>query len=261
MTYGKRNKSIGSRIFDGINIILFALVIILCILPVWHVICASFSNASWVLNQTGIIWRIEGFNVNGYQLVFQNNSIWSGYANTILYVVASTFIGMLFTVMGAYALSRKNFLWANPIMLGISFTMLFSGGIITSYIVVTQYLHMYDSRWAVIIPTCMNAFYLILIRTAMQNVPDSLVESAMLDGAGQFTILFKIVLPLIKATLATVDPLHDCRQLELLVQCDDLSADPRQIPAAVDSAGDPDYRDRYCFVYWQYRILRRYRGN
>ena len=89
-------------------------------------------------------------------------------------------------------------------MLIISFTMLFSGGIVTLYILVTQTLGMYDSRWALILPNCMSAFYLILVRTAMQNVPESLEESAMLDGAGRFTILFRIMLPLIKATLATI---------------------------------------------------------
>ena len=199
-----RNKSIGSRVFNFVNIVFFAFVIIACILPVWHVFCASFSDAGWVLNQSGIIWQIHDFNLTGYKLVFENANIWTGYLNTFFYVIANTALGMLLTVMGAYALSRKDFLWANPVMLGISFTMLFSGGIIPSYILVTQYLDMYDSRWALIIPTCMNAFNLILIRTALQNVPASLEESAMLDGAGRFTILFRIMLPLIKATLATV---------------------------------------------------------
>ena len=199
-----RNKSIGSRVFNFVNIVFFAFVIIACILPVWHVFCASFSDAGWVLNQSGIIWQIHDFSLTGYKLVFENAPIWTGYLNTFFYVIANTALGMLLTVMGAYALSRKDFLWANPVMLGISFTMLFSGGIIPSYILVTPYLDMYDSRWALIIPTCMNAFNLILIRTALQNVPASLEESAMLDGAGRFTILFRIMLPLIKATLATV---------------------------------------------------------
>ena len=199
-----RNKSIGSRVFNFVNIVFFAFVIIACILPVWHVFCASFSDAGWVLNQSGIIWQIHDFSLTDYKLVFENANIWTGYLNTFFYVIANTALGMLLTVMGAYALSRKDFLWANPVMLGISFTMLFSGGIIPSYILVTQYLDMYDSRWALIIPTCMNAFNLILIRTALQNVPASLEESAMLDGAGRFTILFRIMLPLIKATLATV---------------------------------------------------------
>ncbi len=169
-----------------------------------HVFCASFSNASWVMNQRGLIWYIKDFTLNGYQLVFNDNSIWTGYLNTFIYVIGTTVLGMFLTVMAAYALSRKDFIWANPLMLIISFTMLFSGGIVTLYILVTQTLNMYDSRWALILPNCMSAFYLILVRTAMQNVPDSLEESAMLDGAGRFTILFQIMLPLIKATLATV---------------------------------------------------------
>ena len=199
-----KSKAKGSRIFNFCNILFFALIMIVCILPVWHVFCASFSNASWVINQKGLIWYIKDFTLNGYQLVFNDNSIWTGYLNTFIYVIGTTVLGMFLTVMAAYALSRKDFIWANPLMLIISFTMLFSGGIVTLYILVTQTLNMYDSRWALILPNCMSAFYLILVRTAMQNVPDSLEESAMLDGAGRFTILFQIMLPLIKATLATV---------------------------------------------------------
>ena len=191
-----KSKAKGSRIFNFCNILFFALIMIVCILPVWHVFCASFSNASWVMNQRGLIWYIKDFTLNGYQLVFNDNSIWTGYLNTFIYVIGTTVLGMFLTVMAAYALSRKDFIWANPLMLIISFTMLFSGGIVTLYILVTQTLNMYDSRWALILPNCMSAFYLILVRTAMQNVPESLEESAMLDGAGR--------LPLIKATLATV---------------------------------------------------------
>lgn len=199
-----RNKSVGSRVFNTINVLFFALIIVVCILPVWHVICASFSDAGWVMNQTGLIWRIEKFNVNGYKLVFADSRIWTGYLNTLIYVFGTTALGMFLTVMAAYALSRKDFLWASPVMFLISFTMLFSGGIVPLYILVTQNLGLFDNRLALILPHCMSAFYLILVRTALQNVPDSLEESAMLDGAGRFTILFQIMLPLIKATMATV---------------------------------------------------------
>ncbi len=199
-----KSKNPGSRIFHGLNCLFFAVIMIVCVLPVWHVFCASFSDAGWVMNQSGLIWHIEDFNISGYKLVFADNNIWTGYLNTFIYVIATTILGMFLTVMAAYALSRKDFIWANPLMLIISFTMLFSGGIVTLYILVTQTLGMYDSRWALILPNCMSAFYLILVRTALQNVPDSLEESAMLDGAGRFTILFRIMLPLIKATLATI---------------------------------------------------------
>ena len=199
-----RNRSVGRKVFNGINVVFFALIIVVCVLPVWHVICASFSDAGWVMNQTGLIWRIEKFNVNGYKLVFADSRIWTGYLNTLIYVFGTTALGMFLTVMAAYALSRKDFLWASPIMFLISFTMLFSGGIVPLYILVTQDLGLFDNRLALILPGCMSAFYLILVRTALQNVPDSLEESAMLDGAGRFTILFQIMLPLIKATMATV---------------------------------------------------------
>ena len=110
----------------------------------------------------------------------------------------------MITVMAAYVTAIKGVLWADAIMLFASFTMLFNGGMISSYIVNTQVLHLYDSRWAVVLPGCFSVLYLVLIRTAMKSVPESLIESAMLDGAGHMTILFKIMLPLIKATLATV---------------------------------------------------------
>lgn len=200
----RRKKTIGGRIFDFFNKIFFVLVIIICILPIWHVVCASFSDASWVMAQTGVITRIKGFNLNGYKLVFQNKEIWSGYLNTIFYCVVTTVLGLLITVMAAYVTALKGVLWADAIMLFASFTMLFNGGMISSYIVNTQVLHLYDSRWAVILPGCFSVMYLILIRTAMKSVPESLIESAMLDGASHMTILFQIMLPLIKATLATV---------------------------------------------------------
>lgn len=200
----RRKKTIGGRIFDFFNTIFFILVIVVCILPIWHVVCASFSDASWVMAQTGVITHIKGFNLNGYKLVFQNKEIWSGYLNTIFYCIATTALGLLITVMAAYVTALKGVLWGDAIMLFASFTMLFNGGMISSYIVNTQVLHLYDSRWAVILPGCFSVMYLILIRTAMKSVPESLIESAMLDGAGHMTILFKIMLPLIKATLATV---------------------------------------------------------
>lgn len=166
-----KSKNIGSRVFNVANCLFFAIIMIVCILPVWHVFCASFSDAGWVMNQTGLIWHVEKFNLTGYKLVFADNNIWTGYLNTFIYVIATTILGMFLTVMAAYALSRKDFIWANPLMLIISFTMLFSGGIVTLYILVTQTLGMYDSRWALILPNCMSAFYLILCAPPCRTCP------------------------------------------------------------------------------------------
>lgn len=203
MKHRGRKKSIPRIIFEIFNTAFFILMIILCIAPIWHVVCASFSDANWVMAQKGVITHIKGFNVIGYKMVFKNKEIWQGYLNTIIYCVATTALGLLITVMIAYVTAVKDVLWANAIMLFASFTMMFGGGIIASYIINTN-LGLFNNRLAIILPSCFSVMYLILIRTAMKTVPESLVESAMLDGAGPMSILFKIMLPLIKATLATV---------------------------------------------------------
>lgn len=199
-----QRKTLGSRIFDLINTLIFIGVILVCILPVWHVVCASLSDASWVISQSGLILWIHGFTLKGYRLVFQSQDLVTGYLNTFFYVTAATILGMLITVLTAYAVSRRDVLWSNAIMFFITFTMMFNGGMIAYYIIITKGLHMFDSRLALILPVCLSAYNLIIVRTAMQSLPDSLIESAKLDGAGEFTILFRIVLPLMKATLATV---------------------------------------------------------
>lgn len=197
------NKTVSYRIFLVFDYILLGVLSLICLLPVLHVAFASFSDPAWVMNQSGLIVFPHGFNIDGYKLVFSNNQLMQGYANTIFYVLTATVLGLLITVLGAYPLSKKELLFSNALMLIISFTMLFNGGMIAFYIVVKN-LGMLDTRWAIILPTCVNAFNLILVRTAMSTVPKALEESAMLDGAGPVRILFQIYLPLIKATLATV---------------------------------------------------------
>ncbi|MBP5305921.1 MAG: carbohydrate ABC transporter permease [Lachnospiraceae bacterium] len=197
-------KSVPRTIFNVFNVFIFICVILVCILPVWHVICASFSDAGWVLSQSGLIWRIKGFSLKGYQLVFQNRDIVSGYLNTFFYVITATALGMVLTVMTAYATSRKDAIWGNAIMFFITFTMMFNGGMIAYYIIITKGLNMFDSRLALILPVCLSAYNLIIVRTAMKGIPESLIESAQLDGAGHVRVLVSIVLPLMKATLATV---------------------------------------------------------
>lgn len=197
------NKTVSYRIFLLFDYILLGAISLVCLLPVLHVAFASFSDPAWVMNQSGLILLPHGLNIDGYKLVFSNNQLMQGYANTIFYVLTATLLGLLITVMGAYPLSKRELLFSNTLMLIISFTMLFNGGMIAFYIVVKN-LGMLDTRWAIILPTCVSAFNLILVRTAMSTVPKALEESAMLDGAGPIRILFQIYIPLIKATLATV---------------------------------------------------------
>lgn len=197
------NKTPAYRAFLIFDYIILGIMALVCLLPVLHVAFASFSDPAWVMSQSGLILFPHGFNIDGYKLVFSNNQLMHGYANTIFYVVVATSLGLLITVLGAYPLSKKELLFSNALMFIISFTMLFNGGMVAFYIVVKN-LGLLDTRWAVILPTCVNAFNLILVRTAMSTIPKALEESAMLDGASYVRVLFQIELPLIKATLATV---------------------------------------------------------
>ncbi len=198
-----KNKTLGYRLFLAFDYLILTVFSVLCLLPVLHVAFASFSDPAWVMSKSGLILMPHGFNIDGYKQIFTNRSLMGSYGNTILYVFSSTAIGLLVTVLGAYPLAKKEVLFSNVLMLFISFTMLFNGGMIAFYIVVKN-IGLLDTRWAVILPTCVSAFNLILVRTAMSTVPPALEESAMLDGAGPVRIMFQIVLPLIKATIATV---------------------------------------------------------
>lgn len=197
------NKTPAYRVFLVFDYLILGILALVCLLPVLHVAFASFSDPAWVMSQSGLILFPHGFNIDGYKLVFSNTQLMGSYGNTIFYVIAATALGLLITVLGAYPLSKKELLFSNALMLIISFTMLFNGGMVAFYIVVKN-LGLLDTRWAVILPTCVSAFNLILVRTAMSTIPKALEESAMLDGASYVRILFQIELPLIKATLATV---------------------------------------------------------
>jgi len=177
---------------------------LLFVIPVWHVVMASFSDAEILTSHTGIVWWPLGKpGVGGYKIVLSSPSIGSGYANTAFYVIVGTIISLVLTIMGAYALSRKTMKYRNVIMLFLSFTMLFNGGMIPTYMLIRK-LGMIDTIWAFVIPGCLNVFNIILMRTSMQGISDALEEAARLDGANDFVIMFKIILPLCKATFAVV---------------------------------------------------------
>ena len=199
-------KQSPSRIaFLIFNYVFLAFLGFLFITPVWHVVMASFSDAGKLTSHTGIVWWPLGeFNLGGYKIVLNSPSIGTGYMNTAFYVIVGTIISLVLTIMGAYALSRNTMKYRGTIMLFLSFTMLFNGGMIPTYMVVKNIVHLYDTRWAVIIPSAISVFNLIILRTAFQQVPESLVESAKLDGASEWTIMFRIIVPLSKATIAVI---------------------------------------------------------
>jgi putative aldouronate transport system permease protein len=196
-------RSWGERLFDGANVIFMILLSAVTLYPFLYVLFASLSDPTWVVQMRGLILFPKGATLEAYKLVFDNPAILTGYANTLFYVIVGTALNILMTSLGAYALSRQSVMWKNPIMFLIVFTMFFNGGLIPTYLLVNN-LGMLDSRWALIIPSAMSAYNLIIMRTSFQSIPVSLEESAKLDGANDFTVLFRIVLPLSMPVVAVM---------------------------------------------------------
>ena len=196
-------RSAGEKIFDVFNICFMILLMIICIYPFWYGICASFSKASLLMGQPGILFKPLGFTTEAYKKVFSDSRIWIGYANTIFYVVAGTLINLVMTVLGAYFLSRKDVPGQKVITVLIMFTMYFSGGLIPQFLNIQQ-LGLYETRLAMLLPGAVSTFNLIIMRTAMASIDISLEESARLDGANHFTILSRIMVPLTKPTMAVL---------------------------------------------------------
>lgn len=198
-----KRLSKGEMVFRVFNYIFLAVLALIMLYPLYYVLIASFSDSNEVLKAGGKLLWIKGFSLEAYKSVIDNPSIYTGYANTLFILVVGTAINMVLTAMGGYFLSRKNVFFGRAITLIIIFTMYFSGGMIPTYFAVKN-LGITNTLWAVILPAAINTFNMIIMRTAFESIPDSVEESAKIDGANQITILFKIMLPLTKPTLAVL---------------------------------------------------------
>jgi putative aldouronate transport system permease protein len=197
-------NSISNIVFDFFVYASVTVLCIACVLPFIHVIASSFTKPEILMGSGGFNFFPKGFNTRGYELVFMNKQLLSSFQNTLIYVVVGTSISMGVNILAAFALSRKNLLWSRQILLFASFTLLFSGGLIPFYLLVTKNLGWMNTIWALTIPGAVNVWHLIILRTSFKAIPDSLEESAKLDGANDFIVLFRIVLPLSTAVLAVI---------------------------------------------------------
>lgn len=196
--------SVSRVIFNIFNYALMILISLVCIMPLWHVIMASFSNPRLLMGNSGIIWKPLGeITLDGYKLVLNNSKIATGYLNTIIYVVATTLLGGALTLIAGYVLSRKTLKARVPMTLFIVFTMMFGGGLIPTYMVIRA-LGMLNTRWAMIIPGVINAFYIIMMKNSFEQLPASYEEAALIDGASPTRILVEVLIPLVKSTIAVV---------------------------------------------------------
>lgn len=191
------------RTFDVFNILFMCAMMFIMFYPMWHVVCASFSNARELSAHTGILLWPKGYSLSAYKLMMKNPMILKGYGNTLFILFFGLAINMFMTSLAAYVLSRRNVMLNKPLTIIIVFTMYFSGGLIPTYLNIIQ-LGLEDSLWAVIIPGAISTYNMIVLRTGFASVPESLEESAKIDGASNLRILWQIILPLSMATFAVV---------------------------------------------------------
>jgi len=181
--------------FDVVNTTILLLVLAITLFPLIFVVMASFSNPMRVIQGDVWLWPVD-FQIRSYQIVFNDPRILRGYANTIMYTVVGTTINLVITTLGAYPLSRRDLAGRNTIMFFFAFTMLFSGGLIPTFLLISN-LGMINTFWVMVIPGALSVWNMIIMRTFFTNsIPWEIQEAAKIDGCSNFMILIKIILPL-----------------------------------------------------------------
>jgi putative aldouronate transport system permease protein len=183
----------------------FLLYTAVCVAPLLLVLAVSFTDEKTVY-RNGYAYLPEKLSLEAYKFVFTNvEQVLHAYWITVLVTVVGTLLSLLFTAMLAYALSRKDFRYRKAIAFYVFFTILFSGGFVPWYVICVRVLHIKDTIWALILPYLINGWYVIILRTFFAtNIPDEILESARMDGSGEFRTFFQIVTPLAVPGLATI---------------------------------------------------------
>lgn len=194
---------LSDRLLNVVVYTLLAVLIAVTIYPILYVLFASLSDGDRLLAHRGLLWRPLGFITFAYERALSNPAVWTGYRNTIQLVAGGVVLNLTMTILGAYVLSRRNVLWNKVLMIFVVVTMFFSGGMIPFYLVVKQ-LGLMNTSWALLLPFAVKTFYLIIMRTAFLSLPPSLEEAAQIDGAGHFTMLTRIVVPLSMPVIAVI---------------------------------------------------------
>lgn len=200
-----RIKLTTSRIiFNIISYLSLTFIALLCLLPFIMLISGSFTSEQAIRFEGYSIFPRE-FTTEAYEMIFKYpEKILKAYGVSIFITVIGTIAGLFFLTMTAYVISRKDFKYRNVISFYFYFTTLFNGGMVCTYIFYIQYLHLKDNLLALILPMMMNVFYLLIMRSFIAAIPVALIESAKIDGAGEFRIFIQIILPLLKSGLATI---------------------------------------------------------
>ncbi|TDG00206.1 carbohydrate ABC transporter permease [Paenibacillus piri] len=197
-----KHTSLGSKIFDNINILILMLLVFVTLYPIYYIFIVSISDGNLVTR--GVVkWIPLDITFDAYKVVFKNPHMWQAYGNTLLYTTAGTTINVIMTALCAYPLSRKDFYGRNVFIFMVALTMFISGGLIPLYLVV-QKLGLIDTMWALVLPPAISTFNMIIMKTYFEGIPMALQESAYLDGAHEIQVLLKIIIPLSLPVMATM---------------------------------------------------------
>ncbi len=201
---GKRVKKLwGDRVFDLANAAIMTVVCVAIAYPLYYVLVASLTDPT-IVNSGKILLYPEKLFMGGYRKIFEYRPIWTGYANTVLYTVGGTLMAIVATIPCAFALSRRE-LWGRKLLNFLfTFTMFFSGGIIPLYLIINT-VGIYDTVWAMILPTAVSVYNLIVCRSFFDsNIPDELYDASKIDGSNDFDFFFRIVIPLSSTIMAVM---------------------------------------------------------
>lgn len=203
MRKSKISKSNNDKVFSFFCYAIVTFLTLSVLYPVIYIVSASFSNSDMVVQ--GKVWLLPvKFTLEAYEIVFNRAEIWIGYRNTIFYTVFGVMINLAMTLMCAYPLARKNLRGRGIIMFICSFTMMFSGGMVPSYILVRE-LGIMNTTWAMVLPGAMSVYNMIVCRTFIEsNIPGEMLEAAQIDGCSNTQFFFRMVLPLSKAIIAVL---------------------------------------------------------
>lgn len=193
----------GEKLFDIFNIIFMFLIILVTLYPMYFVVCASLSKNVLFVSHPGFLWKPLGLTFGAYARAFQHPLLLNGYKNTLIILAVSLPLDIVMTVFCGYVMAAKNMMLKKFLIPYIMFTMFFSGGLIPSFLNQKQ-LGLYNNLWALIIPGALSVYNAIIAKTAIEGIPDSLIESAYIDGANDIVIMFRIVIPLIMPTIAVL---------------------------------------------------------
>ncbi|MCY3797590.1 MAG: carbohydrate ABC transporter permease [Chloroflexi bacterium] len=197
------NESYVDRIFLLGNTTFLVIVTIIVLLPLIYIVAASFSSAEAVIAGKVTLWPVD-FSLLGYETIFEHKKVWTGFANSIFYTFFGTIFNVVMTIIAAYPLSRQDLVGRRFITFAFIFTMLFSGGLIPTYMVVRD-LGLLNTRWAMILPTGIGPFNLLITITFFRTtIPPELIEAARIDGASDFRIFRSVILPLARPIIAVL---------------------------------------------------------